>query len=231
MAGDIKVTAVAADTNVTFKNCAPFIRCATHINDEHVETVENLDIIMPMYNSIEYSDNYADSSGRLYQFKRDESPMNNAGNLLIVALDSSKSFKYTASILGKAIDADGDDTSLKNTKIVVSYYYYNNIRSLEMYLVNCKIHLELNWDNNCVMHSADTYAGGVKNNNNNNNRERTFQITSTKLYVSVVTLSAKDNVNLTKQLNEGFKISVYWNQYESEIETKKLDYSNVTNFL
>ena len=71
--------------------------------------------------------------------------------------------------------------------------------------INCKIHLELNWNNNCVMHGADTYAGG----DNANNRETTFKITSTKLYVRIVTLSTKDNVNLTKQVNEGFKISVY----------------------
>ena len=75
---DMKVAGVAADTNVAFKNCTPFTRCVTHINDEHVETAENLDIVMPMYNLIEYSDNYADSSGSLYQFKRDESPMNDA---------------------------------------------------------------------------------------------------------------------------------------------------------
>ena len=86
--GDIKVAAVAADTKVAFKNCAPFTRFATHVSDEHVETAENLDIIMPMYNLIEYSENYADSSRSLYQFKRDESPMNNAGNSLNVALDN-----------------------------------------------------------------------------------------------------------------------------------------------
>ena len=51
--GDKKVADVAANTNVVFKNCAPFTRCATHINDEHVETAENLNIIMPMYNLIE----------------------------------------------------------------------------------------------------------------------------------------------------------------------------------
>ena len=68
--GYIKVASVAANTNVAFKNCAPFTRCVTHINDEHVETAEDLDIIMPMYNLIEYSDNYVDSSGSLYQFKR-----------------------------------------------------------------------------------------------------------------------------------------------------------------
>ena len=60
--GEIKIADIAADTNVAFKNCPPFLRCVTHINDEHVETAENLDIIMPMYNLIEYSDNYADSS-------------------------------------------------------------------------------------------------------------------------------------------------------------------------
>ena len=54
---DIKVAAVAADTNVAFKNCVPFTRCVTHINDEDVKTAENLDIVIPMYNLIEYSDN------------------------------------------------------------------------------------------------------------------------------------------------------------------------------
>ena len=84
MTGDIKVAGVAANTNVAFKNCAPFTRCVTHINDEHVETAENLDIIMAMYNLNEYSDNYEDSSGSLYQFKRDESPMNDAEILIML---------------------------------------------------------------------------------------------------------------------------------------------------
>ena len=50
MTRDIKVPAVAADTNVAYKNCAPFTRCLTNINDEHVETAANLDLIMPMHN-------------------------------------------------------------------------------------------------------------------------------------------------------------------------------------
>ena len=227
--GNIKFAAVAADTNVAFKKCAPFTRCVTHINDERVETAENLDIIMPMYNLIEYSDNYADSSGSLYQFKRDESPINNAGNPLDNALHNSTSFKYKASLLGKATDAtDGNnDRSLKNTKMVVPLKYLSKFfRSLEMPLINCKIHLELNWNNNCVMYGADTYAGG----NNNTDREAKVQITSTKLYVLVVTLSTKDNVNLTKQLHEGFKRSVYWNEYQSKTETKTADNNDVTRF-
>ena len=165
---------------------------------------------MSMYNLIDYSDNYADSSGSLYQFKRDESPMNNAGNPLNVALENSTSFKYKESLLGKADDADGNDRSLKDTKIVVPLKYLSNLfRSLEMPLINCKIHLELNWNNDCVIYGADTYAGG-----NANNRETTFQITSTKLYAPIIILSTKDNVNLTKQLNEGFKRPGHWNEYK-----------------
>ena len=67
------------------------------------------------------------------------------------------------------------------------------------------------------MYGADTYVGG----DNANDRETTLKITSTKLYLPIVTLSTKDNVNLTKQLNEGFKRSVYWNEYKSKIETKE----------
>ena len=66
-----------------------------------------------MYN---YSDNYSDSFGSLYQFKRDESPMNNAENPLNVSLNNSSSFKYKANLLGKANDADGNDRSLKMQK-------------------------------------------------------------------------------------------------------------------
>ena len=98
--------------------------------------------------------------------------------------------------------------------------------SLEMPLINCKIHLELKWNNNPVMYGADTYAGDIKA----NNRETTFQITSTKLYIPVITLSAKDNVNLTKQLNEGFRRSVYRNEYKSKIVTQEADANNPKRF-
>ena len=153
--------------------------------------------------------------------------MNNAGNPLNVALDNSTSFKYKASLLGKLDDDADDDRSLKKIKLVVPLKYLSNFfRSLEMPLINCKIHLELNWNNNYVMHGADTYAGG----DNANDREATFQITSTKLYVPVVTLSTKDNENLTKQLDEGFKRSAYWNEYQSKIETKAANNNSATRF-
>ena len=75
-----------------------------------------------------------------------------------------------------------------------------------MPLVNCKIALELTWHKDCMISSVDTAAVQVV----------LFMITNTKLYVPIVTLSTKDNNNLTKQLNDGFKRSIYWNQYVSK---------------
>ena len=145
----------------------------------------------------------------------------------MLLLDNSSSFEYKASLSEKADDADGNDRSLKNIKIVLPLKYLSSfLRSQEIPLINCKIRLELNWNNDCVMYGADSYAGG----DNDNDREVTFQIISAKLYVPVVTLSTKDNVNLTKQLDEGFKRSVYWNEYQSKIETKTADNNNVTRF-
>ena len=79
MTGNITATGRDANTKVAFKNGAPFRKCLTNVNDEHVETAENLDIIMPMYNILEYSDNYADFSTSLWPFKRDEQNITNAG--------------------------------------------------------------------------------------------------------------------------------------------------------
>ena len=101
---------------------------------------------------------HADSAGSLYQFKRDECSINGPGNPNNVTLDPSTYFKYKASLLGKGTDADGNDRSLKNTKIIVPLKYLSNFfRSPEIPLINCKIHLELNLNNNCVMYGADTY--------------------------------------------------------------------------
>ena len=141
--GDITVDGGNANTNVAFKNCVPFTRCVMHINGEHVGTAENLDIIMPIYNLLEYSVNYADSSGSLYQFKRDEQNMNNE-NIADVTTADSSSFKYKSNILGN-LAADVANGKLENAKLAVPLKYLGNFfRSLKIPLINCKLHLELN---------------------------------------------------------------------------------------
>ena len=76
--GTIRAEATDANTRLALKNCAQFTKCNLEINDEHIDTAENLDITMPMYNLIDYSDNYQDSSTTLYQYKRDEPPEDDA---------------------------------------------------------------------------------------------------------------------------------------------------------
>ena len=92
--GNITAAGGNDNTRVAFKNCAPFTKSITHINDEHVDVAENLDIIIPMYNLTKYNDNYSDTSGRLWQFKKDESPLTTDGNAADVTTANSTSFKY-----------------------------------------------------------------------------------------------------------------------------------------
>ena len=187
-----------ANSVVAFKNCAPFRTCDVTINDEQIEKAEDLDIVMPMYNLLEYSDNYQNSTGSLYQFKRDEPPDDNAsfGNNRTSLVYKSKLIKGT------------DNNNVNNVKLVVPLKYVSIFfRSLELPLVNCKIDLELKWHKDYIISSANAAANQVVS----------FVITDTELYVPIITLSTKDNTNLTKQLNEGFKRTIYWNQYESTI--------------
>ena len=67
--GTVRGTGGNNNIRLALKNCAPFIKCTLEINDEHVDTAEKLDIVMPMCNLIEYSDIYQDSSATLYQYK------------------------------------------------------------------------------------------------------------------------------------------------------------------
>ena len=140
-------------------------------NYEHVDGANNLNIIMPMYNLIEYSNNYSDTSGCLWQFKRDKSPVSDTGNPNNISAPNSTSFKYKSSFIG-----DGNRI-FKNVKIAVPLKYLSNFwSSLEMSLINCKIHLELNWIRDCVKSTIVN---------------TTFKITNTKLYLLIVTLSSK----------------------------------------
>ena len=187
--GTIRAAAADANTRLALKNCAPFTKCNFEINGEHIATAENLDIAMPMYNLIEYSDNYQDSSATLYQYKRDEPPEANAINDLTT--DASSSFKYKkykVSLLGNPV-LDGNITK-RSVKVVPVKYLSNFFRSLEMPLINCKIKLNLIWKKECILSNQDGAA--------------VFIINDTKMYVPVVTLSKEDNKDFIEQQNKGF---------------------------
>ena len=203
--GTIRAAAADANTRLALKNCALFTKCNLEINDEHVDTAENLDIEMPMYNLIEYSDNYQDSSAALYQYKRDEPPDVLANNL---TRDNSNSFKYKVELLGDPVHAGG--IARRNVKVVVPLKYLSNFfRSLEMPLINCKIKLNLTWKKECVLSNRDGAA--------------VFIINDTKMYVPVVTLSKEDNKDFIEQQNKGFQRSIYWNEYKTKEQTENAD--------
>ena len=123
--GDITATGGDDNTKAAFKNYAPFTKPITHINDEPVDGADNLDIVMPIYNLIEYRDNYSDNSGSLWQFKRDGSPATNAGYPGNVSTANSTSFKYKSSFIGEST-AVGGNRVFKNVKIAVLLKYLSN---------------------------------------------------------------------------------------------------------
>ena len=151
---------------------------------------------MPMYNLIEYSDNYSDTSGSLWQFKRDEI----TDNANVTNDNNALSFKYKANLIGNK-----EKNGTKNgVKIAVPLKYLSNFRkSLEMPSINCKVELSLKWIENCVLTDAAADAN-----------EAIFKITDAKLSVPIVTLSIEDNSKLSRLLNEGFKRPIYWNKYK-----------------
>ena len=171
-------------------------------------------IAMPVYNLIEYSDNYSDKSGSLWQFKRDEVPDSNDD----LSINNSKSFAYKAALLGKAANHNNGKSFVKDVKIVLPLKYLSNFwRSLEIPLIKCKVYLEPNWIEDCILSSAGDSAK--------------FEITDAKLHAPIVTLSTRDSANLTKQLSKGFKRSIYRNSYETKPATVIEKGKTFTNYL
>ena len=116
--GTIRATNAVNATRLVLKNCAPFTKCNLEINDEYVNTAENLDIVMPMYNLIEYSDNYQDSSATLYQYKRDGPPNNNVN----LTANNSTSFKYKVNLLGTIAAANPDNARVGRLNVKLLYH-------------------------------------------------------------------------------------------------------------
>ena len=121
------------DKCVSFKNCAPFINCISEINNTQIDNAKDIDIVMPMYNLIEYSDNYAKTSGSLWQYFRDEPDDNNIE-------DSESFFKSKIKITRKTPNNDNE----KDVEIMVPLKYLSNFwRTLEMPLINYEVNLIL----------------------------------------------------------------------------------------
>ena len=173
------------DKGVTFKNCAPFTKCISRINNIKIDKARYIDIVMPMSNLTEYRDNCSKTSGSLWKYYKDD-PNDNIAD--------SESFKYKVKIKGKATD----NGNTKIVEMIVPLKYLSNFwRTLEMPLINCEVNLILTWSRDCVI--TNSTGAGIE----------------TKLYALVVTLSTQDNAKLLQQLKSDFKRTINWSEFES----------------
>ena len=193
------------------KNNAPFVLCITRINDKLFEDADDLDIVMSMYNLLEYSKNYRKTIGLLYNYHRDElsddADDNNFANINVV---NSEAFKYKNKIIGNTYNIDasaqGYDVKKNGTQeveLTIPLKYLGNFRRApNIPLISCEVSLELKWDKNCVITSLEQrdIGGG---NRDNAPTGATLSINDCKLYVPAVTLSKDDKIKLLTNFKSG----------------------------
>ena len=144
------------------KNNAPFVSCMTKINNEFIEDADDLDIVMPMYNLLEYSKNYRKTIGSLYNYYRDElSDDNNPNNFPNTNVVNSSAFEYKNKITSNTYDVgagaaghDANRVGKKEIELAIPLKYLGNFwRALNIPLTICEVSLELKWIKNCIITS------------------------------------------------------------------------------
>ena len=222
--GTITATAAAGANNIRekrnkpliLKNNAPFVSCMTRINAELIEDADDLDIVMPMYNLLEYSKNYRKTIGSLYNYYRDElSNEDDDDNFHNIKVVNSNSFKYKNKIIGNTYNIDttipnpdpttaaaanprvanpnyyANKEGMKTIELAIPLKYLGNFwTALHIPLISCEVSLELKWNKNCVITSLERRQVGTRP-RNNAPTGATLAINDCKLYVPVVKLYLK----------------------------------------
>ena len=212
--------------NLAFKNNAPFINCITKINGIKIDNAEDLDVVMPMYNLLEYSKNYKKTTGSLWNYYRDEPSSTIGANNITHSILNSESFDYKANFMENGVTHN--NLTKNNAKVVIPLKHLSKFwRSLNIPLINCEVELILTWSKNCVLADmtvdvdadpAIVAPSGV-----------TFKIKDKKLYIPVVTLSKENDIKLLEQLKTGFKRTIKWNKYRSQMSIQ--NNNNNLNYL
>ena len=188
-----------------------------------------------MYNLLEYSKNYEKTSRSLFNYYRDEPKDHDEGdgdNSINISIGGSNSFDYKTKIVGSlaAGELEKDDI-----EIAIPLKYLGNFwRSLDIPLINCEITLILSWYKECVL------VGRALRNAPNPQPNppvvaiesptgAKFEITDCKLYVPVVTFSAENDNKLLEQLKSGFRRTIKWNKYMSQMSNQNKN--NNLNYL
>ena len=222
------------------KISVPFVSCITRINEELIEDADDLDIVMPMSNLLEYSKNFRKTIGSLYNYYRDElnndADNNNFPNNNVV---SSNTFNYKNKIIGNTynvdstvvpaaggarvanLDYDANNSGKKSIehsiKILGNFW-----RALNIPLNSCEVSLELKWNKTCVI-TSQQIGVNLDGGNTAAPSGATLTIKDCKLYTPVVTLSKDDEIKLLTNLISGFTREIIWNKYKSQMCTEVIN--------
>ena len=167
---------------------------------------------------LEYSKSYEKTSGSLFNYYRDEpseADIANDNGAINISIKNSKSFDYKT----KIVETLAANVLEKEVTIAKPLKYLGNFwRSLDIPLINCEITLILSWYKECVL-VGRVFRGppAAPANRINSPTSARFEITDCKLYVPVVTLSAENDNKLLEQLKSGFRRSIKWNKYMSQM--------------
>ena len=216
------------------KNNAPFISCITRINGELIEDADDLDIVMPMYNLLEYSKNYRKTIGSLYNYYRDELTNDGNDNFANRNVVNSEAFKYKNKITGNTYNVNSailnpvgnarvnnpnyvaNNSGKKSIELAIPLKYLGNFwRALNIPLISCEVSLELKWNKNCII-TSQKIGVNLDGGNTAAPTGATFAINDCKLYVPAVTLSKDHEIKLLTNLKSGFNREI-WNKYRSQM--------------
>ena len=208
------------DKKLVFKNNAPFINCILKINGVKIDNAKDLDVVMPMYNLLEYSKNYKKTPGSLWNYCRDQPSSTIGNNNITHSILNSESFDYKASFMENGVTHD--NLTKNDVNVVVPLKHLSNFwRHLDIPLINCEVELILTLFKNCVLIDKPTREANYGANpvvyEIDNPEDATFKIPDIKLYVPVVTLSKEDDIKLLEKLKTGFKRTIKWKKYRSQM--------------
>ena len=216
------------------------------INNELIEDADDLDIVMPMYNLLEYSINYRKTIGSFYNYYRDElSDYNILINFITIKVVNSDAFNYKNKIIGNTYNVDStipnpdaaaaanprvvnpdyeaEKLGKKNVELAIPLKHLGNFwRALNVPLISCEISLELKWNKNCVITSLQQGVA-LDGGKTVEPTGATLNINGCKLYIPVVTLAKDDEIKLLTNLKSGFKREIKWNKYRSQMSTEAIN--------
>ena len=167
----VAAAAAAKNTNkkVIFKNCAAFTNCISKINNTQIDNAKYIDIVMPMYNLTEYSNNYAKTSGSLWQYCKEIPAVNDTGNIVdFNGANATDPFNFQTRITGQTADNNNNGNVARrlDVEIMVPQKYLSNFwKTLEIPLINCEFELILTWSAGCYnLHRCCRLSSCIYNN-------------------------------------------------------------------